>query len=57
LAKCTLERLAGLFVMAYLDSDGESKPRCINCNTCIFKAIRQGPLHCMQEAMLNRKPA
>jgi 2,4-dienoyl-CoA reductase-like NADH-dependent reductase (Old Yellow Enzyme family) len=41
----------------WMTGEGESKPRGINCNQCIFKAIRQGPLHCMQEAMLNKKPA
>jgi 2,4-dienoyl-CoA reductase-like NADH-dependent reductase (Old Yellow Enzyme family) len=40
----------------WLTGKGESKPRCINCNMCIFKAIRQGPVHCMQEAMLNKTP-
>jgi len=41
----------------WLTGAGEARPRCINCNLCLTTSIRQGHLRCMQEEMLNTKPA
>jgi 2,4-dienoyl-CoA reductase-like NADH-dependent reductase (Old Yellow Enzyme family) len=41
----------------WLTGEGEQRPRCIECNLCLTQAIRQGPLHCVQEAKLKETPS
>jgi 2,4-dienoyl-CoA reductase-like NADH-dependent reductase (Old Yellow Enzyme family) len=41
----------------WLSGDGDSAPRCINCNLCINKGIRTGSLRCLQEEALAKKEA
>lgn len=41
----------------WLEGTGDPKPRCINCNLCINKAIRTGSLRCMQEEMAANREA
>jgi 2,4-dienoyl-CoA reductase-like NADH-dependent reductase (Old Yellow Enzyme family) len=41
----------------WLTGEGEQKPRCINCNLCINRAIMTGSLRCLQEEALSTKQA